>query len=325
MTTEDAHPATGAGAAQAHALAAEAPPEKPTLVARGKELWDRVKHTRPMRANARFGARSGGVLTGGIAYAALFSVFAALTIGFTAFMAVLGDNERLRDEVLNAVDDALPGLIDTGDGNGMLDPKDLVLSTSLTLTSVVAVVVLLLSAIAAVAALRKAVRAMFADDDPRGNGLRGKARELGGFAVMGLAVLLSAIVTVAVSSAAQWILGALGRGSATTAVLTVLGLVVAFAVDAGVFVLIVTALADQHPPRRDLLLGAAFTAVGLGVVRFLGTAVVAGSVNKNPLFSSVTVFVTLLVWINLIARIVLLAAAWTADPPYVDRKAATRT
>ena len=109
MTTEDAHPATGAGAAQAHALAAEAPPEKPTLVARGKELWDRVKHTRPMRANARFGARSGGVLTGGIAYAALFSVFAALTIGFTAFMAVLGDNERLRDEVLDAVDDGVAG------------------------------------------------------------------------------------------------------------------------------------------------------------------------------------------------------------------------
>ena len=46
----------------------------------------------------------------------LSGIFAALTIGFTAFMAVLGDNERLRDEVLDAVDDALPGLIDTGDG-----------------------------------------------------------------------------------------------------------------------------------------------------------------------------------------------------------------
>ena len=62
--------------------------------------------------------------------------------------------------------------------------------------------------------------------------------------------------------------------------------------------------------------------VGIGMVRILGTAVVAGSVSKNPLFASVAVIVTLLVWINLIARIVLLAAAWTADPPYVDAAAA---
>jgi membrane protein len=33
------------------------------------------------------------------------------------------------------------------------------------------------------------------------------------------------------------------------------------------------------------------------------------------LLASFGVLVTLLVWINLIARIVLLAAAWTADPP----------
>ena len=57
-------------------------------------------------------------------------------------------------------------------------------------------------------------------------------------------------------------------------------------------------------------------------MRLLGTTVVAGSVNKNPLFASVAVIVTLLVWINLIARIVLLAAAWTADPPYVDNTSA---
>ena len=65
-------------------------------------------HT-PGPGNARFRARNGGVLSGGIAYAALFSVFAALTIGYTDFMAVLGDNERLREKILDAIDkDATP-------------------------------------------------------------------------------------------------------------------------------------------------------------------------------------------------------------------------
>ena len=81
------------------------------------------KHTRPGRASARFRARSGGVLSGGIAYAALFSVFAALTISYTAFIAILGDNDELRERVLDAVDTTYPHLLDTGDGQGALDPR----------------------------------------------------------------------------------------------------------------------------------------------------------------------------------------------------------
>ena len=45
--------------------------------------WWRV--TRPARALARFGSAGGGLLTGGIAYATLFSLFAALTLGWTVF------------------------------------------------------------------------------------------------------------------------------------------------------------------------------------------------------------------------------------------------
>ena len=89
----------GAGAAQRTRSSREPdPPERrPTVAGRpGKALFAWWQHTRPTRANARFGARGGGVLTGGIAYAALFSVFAALTIGYTIFMAVLGDNDELR-------------------------------------------------------------------------------------------------------------------------------------------------------------------------------------------------------------------------------------
>lgn len=319
-------PAVGAGTAHARAAAAapdpqEAPPKR-SLVDRAKALFAWWQHTRPARANARFGARGGGVLTGGIAYAALFSVFAALTIGYTIFMAVLGSNDELRQKVLDALSESLPGLIKTGDDStGMIDPDSLVLSGSLTVTGIVAVVVLLLSAIAAMAALRLAVRAMFAPDGAAGAGgnmVLGKARELGGFAGMAFAVLLSAVLTTGVASAASWILDALGWGGSATVVLRVVGILVAFVVDAAIFLLIVTVLAGEHAPWRDLRRGAIIAGVGIGIVRILGTEVVAGSVDRNPLFASVAVIVTLLVWVNLIARIVLLAAAWTADPPFVE-------
>ena len=85
--------------------------------------------------------------------------------------------------------------------------------------------------------------------------------------------------------------------------------------------LVVEVLAAVHPPRRDLVSGAVIAAVGMGVLRLLGTSVVAGSAGRNALLASFTVLITLLLWINLLARIMLLAAAWTADPPLPETEA----
>lgn len=313
MAADETVPAVASRTAAARAR----PEARPSLTSRAKGAFLWWKHTRPGRANARFRARSGGVLSGGIAYAALFSVFAALTISYTAFIAVLGDNDELRDRVLHAIDTTYPHLLDTGNGQGAIDPSALELSTNLTVAGIVAVVVLLLSAIAAMTALRRSVRAMFASEFG-GNPMIGKARDLGGFVGMSFAVLLSAILTTGAGTVASWLLDALGLSGLTTVVLRTLGILVAFAVDAALFLLVVKVLAAENPPWRDLVRGAAIAAAGLGIVRVLGSTVVAGSVSKNPLFTSVAVLVTLLVWVNLIARIMLLAAAWTADPPYVE-------
>lgn len=290
----------------------------PGLVARAKALVAWWQRTRPARANARFGAAGGGVLTGGIAYTTIFSLFAGLTIGYTVFMAVLGGNDALRESVLETVDASFPGLVDTGDdSSGMIDPDSLVLSSGLGIASVVAFVVLLVSATSAMAALRTAVRAMF-DAEPGGdNVVIGKLRELGGLVGIGAAVLLSATLSVATSTAADWALNLVGLDGSTAGSVTVraLGILVAAVVDAATFCLIVVVLAGIRPAWHDLRQGALISAVGLGVVRYLGTSVVAGSVGRNALLASFAVIVTLLVWINLIARIILLAAAWTADPP----------
>lgn len=278
---------------------------------RGVLAW--WQGTRAARANARFGEAGGGLLTGGLAYTALFSVFAGLTIGYTAFMAVLGGNPDLRATVLRTVGRSLPGLIDTGDGTGLLEPDQLVLSTGLSVAGVVAFMVLLLTATRLTAALRTAVRAMFGVHDADSL-VAGKLRELGGFVGIAVAVLVSAVLGIAATAAVGWVLDALGWPTATRLAARGVGVLVALVVDAAVFVLLVRVLAGQAPPRRDLLGGALIAAVGVGTVRLLGTSVVAGSVERDPVLASFAVVVVLLLWINLIARIVLLAAAWTADP-----------
>ncbi|WP_298459457.1 YihY/virulence factor BrkB family protein [uncultured Cellulomonas sp.] len=284
------------------------------LTARLAALWTWWLQTRPARAVARFGAAGGGVLTGGIAYSALFSVSAALALGYTIFMAVLGDNAALREDVLTTVDATLPGLVDLGDG-GLLQPDDLVLSAGLNLAGVAAVAVLLFSASLSMAALRTAVRAVLGVPTAAQNLLLGKLREVGAVFAVAVAILVSTVLTLAVTWLAGWLLTLLTLDEAVRVVARVLGVVVAFVMDAVVFVLVVRALANVRPPRRDLVGGALIAATGIGAVRLLGTSIVAGSADRSALVASFTVLLTLLVWINLLARIVLLAAAWTADPP----------
>ena len=189
------------------------------------------------------------------------------------------------------------------------------LSAGLNVAGIVAVVVLLLSATSALAALRTAVRAMFDEHGPTGNAVTGKLRELAGFLGMALAVLVSAVLGIAVTAAAGWLLRLVGLAGSAGAVTSSLGVLIAFAVDAATFVLVVRVLAAVRPPWRDLRQGAMISAAGVGIVRLLGTSVVAGGAQRNAVLASFAAVVTLLVWINLIARIVLLAAAWTADPP----------
>lgn len=274
--------------------------------------------SRPGRALRRYGQANGAVLCGGIAYSAIFSLFAGLTIGYTAFMMVLGNDATLRASVLGTLDRNLPGLIDTGDGSGIVSPDTLVLSTSLSWAGLAAVVVLLWSAVSCMAAIRSSVQAMFGIVEAGDSTVVATLRELAGLVGVGLAVLVAAVAGVAVNGASRWLLDWLGVTGSSRVLLPALGFVVSFLVDAAVFVLIVVVLAGVRPARRPLLEGAALAALALGVVRVLGTSVVAGSAGANPVLASFAVIVTLLVWINLFARITLTAAAFAADPPAAE-------
>lgn len=288
------------------------------VVARVKHLAEWAKHTRIARALARYSAARGALLAGGITYVALFSVFAALAIGYTVFMWVLGGNEELRESVIDAIDQALPGILDTSaageDSNGMVSPDQLVVDSAINLTSVIAALVLLWSAMSVMNAIKISVRAMFGITPPKENIVVAKLRDLAGFIVLAFAVLLTAALGIAVGAAGQWVMDLIGvTGGFSAWMLRVLGFLLAAAVDIGVVALLLRALAGARAPRRDLLLGALLGGIAAAVLRQLGTSVV-GAVD-DPLLASFAALVTLLLWINILARILLIVAAFTANPP----------
>lgn len=285
------------------------------LIERGQALWARWEATRPGRALSRFNTANGAVLSGGMAYAALFSLFSALAIGYTVFVRVLGGDADLRDAVLDQIDTWVPGLVDTGHG-GVLSPADLVISTGLSWTSAVAALVLLWSATNFMGALRTSVRAMFGETNGHGNPVTDRLRQLLGFVLLGVGVLVTAAASVAVSAAVPWTLESLGLdGGAVSFAVRAGGALVTLALDAVVVAAVVRYVGGLRTDWRELLYGSLAVGVVAGGLRYLGTEVISNAAARNALLASFAVVVTILVLVNLLARVLLLACAWVADPP----------
>jgi len=142
-----------------------------------------------------------------------------------------------------------------------------------------------------------------------------KVRSLLGFIGVALGVLITSVAGIAVNGILQFLDRIVTLGDAGRVMVTLGSLVVSFLLDAAVFMMIVRVLCAVKVPRKDLLWGSFIAAAGFGLIRYLGTSVVVGSAANNPVFKTAAVLVTLLVWLYLCARILLTAAAFTANPP----------
>ena len=275
-----------------------------------------VMNLRIVRAFQRYGMVRGAYLSGGIAYSALFAIAGALTIGLTVFSYTLGGNAQLREGLFTSIDSALPGILMTADNpNGLLDPDNLIVDDPFNITTLVALLVFLWSSIALMGGLGMSIQSMFGIVALPRNPLVAKLIDLSGFIVLCLGVLTTTILVSITRLFSDWLFGFLGiTGSVGTFFVTVGSYGVAFIIDAAVVIYLIRVMSGVRAPAKDLLIGGVVAAIGSGVVRYLGTAAV-GSVANNPLLAGFAAIATILLWINFLARLLLVAACVTANPP----------
>jgi membrane protein len=278
-------------------------------------LLTRLKATHAYRSWDRYGAARGDVLAGGVAYVAFFSLIPALLLGFTVFGIVLRGQPALFDQVVGSISDTLPGIVrDQAHPNGLIDASHPPTPDALTLTGLVGVATLLLSGTAWVDALREGVRAVFGQPKLALNPVKARLLNVLLLATLGSAFLLSGVLSLGVSSAGSWVLDQVGVGSSSVVgqvvlrVGTVLAVLVA---DTLLVVIVLRLMSGVSLPRSDLLQGAVLGAVALGVLKQVSGRLLASAAHK-PLLGSFAVVVGLLVLLDLISRILLLAAAWAA-------------
>jgi membrane protein len=279
------------------------------------ELIHRLQASLPWRAWQRYGQARGGVLAGGMAYIAFFSLFPALALGFTVFGLVVGDDVALQARVITAVNDGIGTTIITPPGGtgGIVSIDDLTGSSQLTIAGIIGLVGFLLAGLSWLDAMREGVRAMFGRPRLEGNPIRTKLRDLGVLATIGVVLLASAAGGVAVSGATGVVLrwvgldgslpGRLLLGAVTTLLL--------LAVDVTVFLVIFRLLSGVQVPGHDLWDAALFGGIGLGVLKLFGGVLLA-SVGNNKFLAAAGVLLGLLVWLNLVSRLTLIAASWGA-------------
>lgn len=286
-----------------------------------KALLGRVTSSRPVRAYQRFGADRGTVLAGGITYAAFFSLFPALAVAFTVFGLVLGNEVELQGRVVDAVNDnfGTPIIKLQPDDAGIVSIDQLTDTGALTLTGLIGLAGLLFTGLGWLDALREGIRAMFGQPPAVGNLVGKKVRDTGVLVVLGVVVLFSAGSGVAVNAAAGWLLRQVGLDGSEPGqlLLSALSTLVLLVVDFTVLVIMFRLLAGVHLAHDDLRDGALFGAVGLGVIK-LFAGVLLGNVSDNQFLAAFAVILGLLVWLNFVARIILLGASWGATTA-IDR------
>ena len=273
-------------------------------------LLDVIKRSRPARTFLRFLGQQGPLLCAGIAYMSLFSLTAAITVGWTAFTAVLGDHERLRSSVIDAVNDMLPGLfISPASPPGLVDPDTLVSESSGIAAGIIAAGIALFTATSVVKSLARALRAMFGI----GN-LQEKPGTILVQRIIGLVTLFVGVLSIAVLTSLgtlfhQTVTDWLGESSSTylRPLYRLTTILVPLVVEFFVFVLLVSYVAGILPPLWDLMQGGIIFAAGSFVLRLLGTSVLAANVS-GPILSAAASLITLIVWVNLLAWVALLAA-----------------
>lgn len=264
---------------------------------------------KPVRVWFHFLERRGLMLADSITYRALFSVFAAVLLGFTFAAVWFGDNPAAWDALVNTVDAAIPGLIGKGD-EGVIDIEDIQAPAGLTLTGILSLIALVGAAIGAIGSLRAGLRTLADEIHDDVFWIWVIARNLLLAIAIGGGFVLSAAVTFYGTTFIGWVGDWLGtEGLFADAATRGLALIAVFVLDAAVIALGFVVLSGVKARPRTLIVGSLLGGVGLTVLQQLSGLFVAGAA-ANPLLASFAALIALLLWFNLSAQVILLASTW---------------
>ncbi len=262
-----------------------------------------------IRAFSRYQADGGDRLAASVTYFGFLSFFPLIALAFSVAGFVVDAYPDAQTKLAEQINNFLPGLADKLDVTTIGNAK--------VATGIVGLVGLLFAGLGWIDALREAVRTVWHHNVQAGNFVVKKLVDIGVLAGLGLTLLASVAVTGVSSAAMTWFLDLVGLEDSSVARigLRAVGIALALLVDLAVFLYLFTRLPRLNTPLRRVIKGALLGAVGLEILKVVGSLLVSRTTN-NPVYGAFAVVVGLLIWINLVSRFMLFTAAWTVTAPY---------
>ncbi|MET9882205.1 YihY/virulence factor BrkB family protein [Streptomyces sp. NPDC006430] len=268
----------------------------------------RLMRTHAWRSYERLDRVHWARLASAVTFISFIALFPLITVA-AAIGAALLSQEQL-DRLQKNLAEQVPGISDQLDINGLV--------ANAATIGLVAGVLLLFTGIGWVGSMRDCLRAVWEkDDEDEGNPFVRKGKDALVLVGLGAAGLCSAAASILGSSAVGKFGGWLGvpeqgaGGAFLRAAAFLVGVVAAFLL----LLYVLTLLPGVEPPRRGLIEAALIGAAGFELLKMLLSGYMRGIATKS-MYGAFGVPVALLIWINLMAKLLLFCAAWTATPAH---------
>ena len=282
-------------------------------LARLREKYPWLDHV--LRMVEHYGAVNGNGQAGAVTFFGFLSFFPILALAFFVIGLLAHLYPEVKGQMVHEIGTFLPGVI--GPGKGEISLKTMEGYSGR--VGLIGLAALLYSGLGWLSGLRQALEVMFVvprREQP--NFIVGKLLDLGTLALIGLTLLLSVVLSGAVTGFTGAILGWVGVDSSAVVPAVLLGVLARLLAIAASTVLLLAMfkllVVDPHCPPRSLLSGAVLGAFGFEALK-LAAGLLLAQTKGNPAFQAFGVALILLVWINYFSRLVMYAAAWAYTSP----------
>lgn len=270
-----------------------------------------------LRTFGYYSERNGNAQAGAVTFYAFLSFFPLLALAFFAVGYISQVYPDVRRELVQALDEVLPGLVGNGEGQIPLWVFEEYAGTA----RLLGVLGLLYSGLGWIAAMRRALATMF--QLPEQDSLpfvRGRLRDLVALVVLGVVLVVSVSLSGAMSWWSEAILRALGLDDLAVAgaLLWVVTHGLAIGATTILFMAVYALVPRSHVARRALWQGALAGAVGFEVLKSLAGLLFALTMER-PAFQAFGVALILLLWINYFSRLLMLSASWAYTAPVAEQ------
>lgn len=266
-----------------------------------------IKHL--IAAWKRMSATNGNLYAGAITYFSFLAIFPMLLLGVSIAGFVLHAHPAALQSLFDHITSSVPGEFGRTLQRAIHTAID-----QRTTVGVVGLAGVLLTGLGWIGNLRAAIDAIWKRTPPKENFIRAKVTNLVILVGLGLGVLVSLGLTALWSAFSHRILSALGLDHITGmgTVFAVIGILVTLAGDSVIFFYVLVRLPQAKVPLRAGIKGALLASVGFEILKIAGTYTIASSAH-SPTAGPFAGIIAVLVWLQLVIRMVLFAAAWTAE------------